>query len=35
LFIVSIGGFRNNALNYIKENRFAWSSDDRWLKRYE
>jgi hypothetical protein len=33
LFVVSIGGFRNNALDYIKKNRIAWSSDDRWLVR--
>ena len=33
LFIVSIGGFRNNALDYIKENQIAWSSDYRWLVR--
>ncbi|ETR69751.1 MAG: hypothetical protein OMM_03721 [Candidatus Magnetoglobus multicellularis str. Araruama] len=31
LFVVSMGGFRNNALEYIKKNQIAWSSDDRWL----
>jgi len=33
LFVVSIGGFRKNALEYLKENRIAWSSDGRWLVR--
>jgi hypothetical protein len=33
LFVVSMGGFRNNALDFIKNSGVAWSSDDRWLER--
>jgi len=31
LFVVSIGGFRENALDYLNNNQIAWSSDNRWL----
>jgi hypothetical protein len=33
LFVVSIGGFKENALDYFKDNQIAWSSDDRWLEK--
>ena len=32
LFVVSIGGFRNNALDYMRDKGIAWSADGRWLE---
>jgi hypothetical protein len=34
LFVVSIGGFRNNALDYMKDKGIAWSADCRWLESF-